>query len=122
MIINNETRDVVKTEGMETIKYSIDSESFPLLFRMLRDNLYSNKEYSIVREYVSNAIDAHTEAGVDLPVEVEWVDENRLMGVDSHFVVRDFGVGLSPDRIQNIFGKYLASTKRSDNGQIGGLG
>jgi hypothetical protein len=123
MIINNEVRDVVKSDELGTsIKYSIDTENFGLLFKMLRDNLYQNKEYTIIREYVSNAIDAHTEAGVDKPVEIEWVDASELMGVDTQLIVRDFGCGLSPDRITNIFGKYLSSTKRNDNNSIGGFG
>ena len=77
MIIDKESKDVVKSEELSSIKYSIDSDNFGLLFKMLRDNLYQNKEYTIIREYVSNAIDAHTEAGVDKPVFIEWVDASE---------------------------------------------
>lgn len=122
MIIDKESKDVVKSEELSSIKYSIDSDNFGLLFKMLRDNLYQNKEYTIIREYVSNAIDAHTEAGVDKPVLIEWVDASELMGIDTQLKIVDFGCGLSPDRVTNIFGKYLSSTKRSDNQAIGGFG
>ena len=121
MIIDKESKDVVKSEELKSIKYSIDSDNFGLLFKMLRDNLYQNKEYTIIREYVSNAIDAHTEYGVDKPVEIEWVDASELMGIDTQLIIRDFGIGLSEDRVTNIFGKYLSSTKRADNNSIGGL-
>jgi HSP90 family molecular chaperone len=120
MIIDKESKDVVKSEELKSIKYSIDADNFPLLFKMLRDNLYQNKEYSIIREYVSNAIDAHQEIGVDSPVVIEWVDASELMGIDTQVKIIDSGVGLSPDRVTNIFGKYLSSTKRLSNGQIGG--
>lgn len=122
MIIDKESKDVVKSEELKSIKYSIDSDNFGLLFKMLRDNLYQNKEYTIIREYVSNAIDAHTEYGVDKPVEIEWVDASELLGVDTQLIIRDFGIGLSEDRVTNIFGKYLSSTKRADNNSIGGFG
>ena len=122
MIIDKESKDVVKSEELKSIKYSIDSDNFGLLFKMLRDNLYQNKEYTIIREYVSNAIDAHTEYNVDKPVEIEWIDASELMGVDTQLIVRDSGIGLSPDRVTNIFGKYLSSTKRADNQAIGGFG
>lgn len=122
MIIDKESKDVVKSEELTSIKYSIDSDNFGLLFKMLRDNLYQNKEYTIIREYVSNAIDAHTEYGVDKPVEIEWVDASELMGVDTQLIIRDGGIGLSEDRVTNIFGKYLGSSKRATNGQIGGFG
>jgi len=122
MIIDKEEKDVVKSGELSSIKYSIDSDNFGLLFKMLRDNLYQNKEYTIIREYVSNAIDAHIEAGVDKEVEIEWVDASELMGIDTQLIVRDFGIGLSPDRVTNIFGKYLSSTKRADNQSIGGFG
>lgn len=121
MKIEKDSKDVL-TSGVDSFKYSIDAENFPLLFKMLRDNLYQNKEYTIIREYVSNAIDAHTEAGVDKPVIIEWIDKNELLGVDTQLVITDQGIGLSPDRVTNIFGKYLSSTKRTDNNQIGGFG
>jgi HSP90 family molecular chaperone len=121
MIIDKESKDVIKSEELKSIKYSIDSDNFGLLFKMLRDNLYQNKEYTIIREYVSNAIDAHTEYGVDKPVEIEWVDASELLGIDTQLIIRDFGIGLSEDRVTNIFGKYLSSTKRTDNNSIGGL-
>jgi HSP90 family molecular chaperone len=96
MIIDKESKDVIKSEELKSIKYSIDSDNFGLLFKMLRDNLYQNKEYTIIREYVSNAIDAHTEYGVDKPVEIEWVDASELLGIDTQLIIRDSGVECLP--------------------------
>jgi hypothetical protein len=36
--------------------------------------------------------------------------------------VEDFGIGLSPDRIENIYTQYLSSTKEESNDVIGGWG
>jgi hypothetical protein len=34
----------------------------------------------------------------------------------------DYGFGMSPDRVENIYGVYFESSKRADNTQIGGFG
>ena len=123
MIIKTELKDVKKSQEFETIQYGVSTENLPLLFQMLRTNLYSDIHGSIIREVVSNVVDSHTEAGKKDEVgEVEWIDENRLLGVDSQLIIRDRGVGLSPERMKNIYGNYLSSTKRGDNESIGGFG
>lgn len=115
--------DVQKSQEFETINYGVSTDNLPLLFQMLRTNLYSDIHGSIIREICSNVIDSHAEAGKsDAIGEIEWVDENRLLGVDSQLIIRDFGVGLSPERMKNIYGNYLSSTKRDSNDQIGGFG
>jgi len=115
--------DVQKSHNFETINYGVSTDNLPLLFQMLRTNLYSDIHGSIIREICSNVIDSHTEAGkTDAVGEVEWIDQNRLLGVDPQLIIRDFGVGLSPERMRNIYGNYLSSTKRGSNDTIGGFG
>jgi len=100
-------------------EFSIDTESLGVLFKGFSDALYSDKFGSIVREVTSNCFDAHEEVGQKLDVQVRMVtpgfDEGKI-------VFEDFGPGLSPDRIKNIYSKYFASTKRNTNDQIGGFG
>ncbi len=123
MILAQDKKDVVKSHEFKTINYGISTDNLPLLFQMLRTNLYSDIYGSLVRELASNVVDSHTEANKPNAIgEIEWVEENRLLGVDPQIIVRDFGVGLSPERMQNIYGNYLSSTKRDDNSQIGGFG
>ena len=123
MIITTEKKDVVRSQEFKTINYGVNVDNLPLLFQMLRTNLYSDLHGSIIREVVSNVEDAHTEAGKkDAIGEVEWVDENRLLGVDCQLIIRDFGVGLSPVRMETVYGNYLSSTKRGSNDSIGGFG
>ena len=89
-----------------------------MVFDILRTNMYSNAVAAICREISCNARDAHREIGQpDLPVMISI--PNRF---DPHYRVRDHGPGISPDRMVNVFIKYAASTKRSDNMQTGGFG
>ena len=123
MILSTDKKDVKKSQEFETINYGVSTDNLPLLFQMLRTNLYSDIYGSIIREVVSNVVDSHTEAEKNDAIgEIEWIDENRLLGVENQLIIRDFGVGLSPDRMRNIYGNYLSSTKRGDNSTIGGFG
>lgn len=111
----------VESSGLDTFKMSIDSNNTNKLFSILSENLYNDPIGSIVREYVSNAFDAHKELGVNDAVEVGFkVDKDS----GTYWYCKDVGIGLSPDRIEKVFSKYLSSTKENDEGQIGfwGLG
>lgn len=72
----------------------------------------------MIRELTTNAFDAHKEAGVKDAVAVGF--NSKL----TEFFVQDFGTGLSPERVDNIYSKYLASTKEQTDDEHGywGLG
>jgi len=57
----------------------------------------------------------------DKPVEVRL---EGLSSLDSHptIVFRDWGVGISPSRAENVYSNYFASTKRMTNTQMGAWG
>lgn len=89
-----------------------------MIFDILRNKMYSNSILAICREISCNARDAHREVGKnDVPIEITL--PNHLEPV---YKIKDFGPGISPDRMVNVFIKYTASTKRSDNLQTGGFG
>lgn len=89
-----------------------------VIMEILRSKLYSNPIKVLVQEYMSNARDAHREVDKDsLPIEVTCPTD-----ISPQFEVRDFGPGLTPDRIKNVFVKYGSSTKRDSNNQTGGYG
>ncbi len=71
----------------------------------------------VLREYPSNGLDSHVLAGQDRPVELTLPS-----ALNPNFIVRDFGVGMSKDDLNNIYSRYGASTKRDSNTQIGGFG
>lgn len=79
--------------------------------------LYANPPYAVLREFISNAIDAHKDAGYNGPVEVELPtrDTPRL-------VIRDHGNGMSRDTLVNTYYNYGESSKRGDSTSIGAFG
>lgn len=83
----------------------------------LLTNLYKDPELAVIREYYTNAVDAHTEAGVKRHVEISLPTWD-----DPIYKVQDFGVGMSKDDIVNIYAQYGASTKRNTNDQVGAFG
>lgn len=98
----------------------ISKESMPFVFELVSKQLYSNPIGSIVREITSNCLDAHTEAeNTEDPVIVRFKNDP-----DEGMIIefQDFGVGISPNRIQEIYMNYFSSTKRADNSLIGGFG
>lgn len=97
---------------------SIDEGSMSFLFEMMSKSLYSNPIGSIVREITSNCFDSHREANVDDAVVIKKDEDEE--GIFISFI--DYGVGLSPSRIDKIYMKYFSSTKRETNDQIGGFG
>jgi Histidine kinase-, DNA gyrase B-, and HSP90-like ATPase len=80
-------------------------------------NAYPHPKQAVLREYSTNAHDAHVEAGVTDPIEVE------LPGPLSQALkIRDYGIGLSEQDIHDIYSQYGASTKRGTNALNGMLG
>lgn len=80
-------------------------------------DLYSNRELAVVREYSTNARDAHIEAGNKNPIQVILPTENN-----PNFKVKDFGVGLSADELRDVYTKFGTSTKQASNDFNGMLG
>ncbi|MCA9750207.1 MAG: hypothetical protein KC414_13950, partial [Romboutsia sp.] len=109
--------------GTKEMSFSID-DSNPIIFDILRNKMYSNKIGAICREVSSNSRDANREAGqADKPIEIEITSTNSMFDIgDAYIIFRDFGLGISPDRMENIFVKYASSTKRTSNSQTGGFG
>lgn len=111
-------REIESTTGSKKMRLSENAQS--MVFQMFTKNVYSNPIGTIVREITSNCFDSHIEANVDSPVLIKhWLDNNT----DTHYIsFYDYGVGMSPDRIENVYSVYFESTKRMDNTQIGGFG
>jgi len=108
--------------GGKEMKFSIEENG--VIFDILRDKMYSNKIGSIVREVASNSRDANRENGnADIPVTIMITKQYSQTLQDQHCIVfRDSGLGISPDRMANVFVKYAASTKRGTDAQTGGFG
>ena len=117
MIIADKKQPVITTGLQQESHFNIKDENVAHIFSILRNQLYSDKIGAIIREYVTNAIDAHTEASIEKPIEITLP---TIFSKD--LIIRDFGKGLSEKDIVEIFASYGASTKRQSNSFTGMLG
>ena len=110
--------------GVESKTFSVDTND-TMIIKLLRDKMYKNKIGAVCREVVSNSRDANREAGREsVPVTVEITSSlvSLLSDEEMYITFQDNGVGISPDRMENIFLKYGGSTKRDSDKYTGGFG
>lgn len=113
-------RNTIKTsEEFESNKMGIKADNLGLAFQDLIR--YSNPINSIVREVVSNCFDAHIEAEVDKPPVIRLTGKG-LNSSQTYISFIDFGNGMDPEKINNIYGSLYESDKRDTNTQIGAFG
>ena len=84
---------------------------------LLQRATYKKPKQTSFQEYLCNARDAHREVGNDAPILVTLPTVRKPL-----IKIRDFGPGLSPDRVANVFVKYGTSTKTNSNNETGGFG
>lgn len=99
----------------ETRRMEIDPTASGIILDSLI-RIYSNPYVAALREYTSNALDSHKEAGVTRPIEV-----SLPTGLSPVLVIEDFGTGLDREGLYK-YGQFGFSTKRDDNEGIGGYG
>jgi hypothetical protein len=100
----------------ETTDFTIDDSGE--MFRLLSDTMYQFKIPSLVREVSSNCLDSHIENGTPkLPFEIHVPTK-----IEPYIAFTDYGVGLSPEQIKNVFTKFGKSTKGHNNNVIGAFG
>ncbi len=117
MIINNNAVKIdSNVEPSKALNFGISDVR---LVVDILSKLYAYPIRTLVQEYICNGRDAMREAGTWAKLPIEITVPNSL---DPVFKVRDFGVGISPDRMANIFVNYGSSTKRNTNTQTGGFG
>lgn len=116
MKVEERVLDVTTTLQGEKVGMTIDQSALAHIMSVLTD-LYSDPELAVIREYSTNAFDAHVEAGQKRPIEV------TLPSALSPFLkIKDYGVGLNAEDIREIYSRYGTSTKRDSNDVVGMLG
>lgn len=120
MIITTE-KETILGNGSKSKAFSITAN--PKVFKILSSDLYTNKIRAVVRELITNMIDAHALNGN--PEKFIIQVPGRL---DPRFVCRDFGPGMSDFDIQGddnspgLYNSYFSSSKAESNDFIGGFG
>lgn len=115
MELAGSTATVERSENFVEKSFSIGNPV--VIMKIMRSKLYSNPIKVLIQEYLCNARDANREAGSDRPIEVYTPSK-----FNQSFEVRDYGIGISPERMENVFIRYGESTKRGNNLQTGGFG
>lgn len=118
MIVDDKKSEFLATDDMNVQKFGISDTGF--ILDILRTKLYSNIIAAICREISCNARDANREAGRgDEPIEISMPTRSHM-----YLEIKDHGLGISPERVSNIFLNYGKSTKRDSNEFMGfyGLG
>lgn len=102
------------TSGM----FGLSRDNEAHIIHILRSTLYTNKELAVLREYATNAWDAHVMAGLqDFPIKVVLPTE-----LDHTLTIRDYGAGMDEETVYGVYAQYGESTKRTSNQTVGYLG
>jgi hypothetical protein len=111
-----ESSFIYATPPEESIPFTIGDTS--VIIDIVRNKLYSYPIRTLVQEYLSNAADACREIGkCSSNIEVNLPTNNSPI-----LRIRDHGIGMSEDRVKEVFVKYGVSTKRESNSQHGYFG
>lgn len=101
-------------------RVGIDKSNIDFITTLLTSNLYSKPLESFLRETVANAYDSHVEAGTEEPILLLIEDTS---GYKTYRIsIRDYGIGVSPERFDKIYRNIGSSTKRESNDYIGMFG
>lgn len=98
------------------VRMKISEDAHEFVMDILTD-MYGDPELAVIREYSTNALDSHVEAGQTRPIEVRIPTPYVPT-----FTVRDYGVGLDYEGIVRLYSQYGASSKRETNTAQGMLG
>ena len=120
MKINTElSHDAEYIGDIQENRVGIDKSNLDFITTLLTSNLYSKPLESFLRETVANAYDSHMEAGTDEHILLLIQDSGYRTYTIS---IRDYGVGVSPERFEKIYRNIGSSTKRDSNDYIGMFG
>lgn len=117
MIITAARNTAVSSGVTESVDYKIDTANLGHIASILR-KAYSDPIRAVVREYGTNACEAHMLNGKEKkPFEV-----TLPTSMSPTFRLRDYGPGLGPDSFKDLFCSYGGSSKRTSNQFTGCLG
>lgn len=114
---SNEDFEYAKDEMEGDIK-TFQIKATPVIFKLMSKDIYRDKRMAVIRELITNAVDAMAEAGTldKMQYKINVPNSNDL-----NFWVRDYGTGLDDDGVRAIY-TYGDSSRNTDNRFIGAFG
>ena len=107
--------DVQTSDNFESQAFTVNLSSE--MFELMSAGVYSRPEEAIIRELACNSADSHIAAGVDKKVIVKLPTM-----LDNEFYVQDFGTGLTPTEIRDVYTVMFKSDKTHTNDVTGCFG
>lgn len=108
--------EVEASEGFESHQFSVEFSAE--MFSLISDTLYSRPIEAIVRELSCNAFDSHVKAGTEsTPFIIKCPTR-----MNTEFFVQDFGTGLTPKEIKEVYTVVFKSDKTHTNDMTGCFG
>lgn len=107
------------TAQEDDVLMTLDQKSSNFLLSSLT-HLYSTPVLAALREYFSNAVDAHTDAPTEKKIRVDFLNTHK--DGQKFLKVQDFGVGMDLEVMTKVYTQYGASTRRKNNKTRGGFG
>jgi len=116
MKLETKKTELYQNVESQTFEIGSDIESKAIQFQLIMDKLYTNPLRATIREIIANAIDANREAGNKNVISL------CMPGLEPTLWITDFGSGISPQRMEEVYTKVFTSTKRDNNREIGCYG
>ena len=99
------------SDGKELTSLEAKIGNEAVIIEMLRSNFYTYKITTPVQEYICNARDANREVGApDNKIDIKLPTTK-----DPNFSIRDYGPGLTRQRMEEVFMNFGVSTKRDSD-------
>lgn len=113
---NSSEFEVSRSDDFQSCKFDI--KDVTTILKILRSRIYTNPLRTMIQEIISNARDANIEAGTpDVAVQVFTPD-----GECNDLVISDNGIGITPQRMNEVYVNYGSSSKRNSDVETGGFG
>lgn len=116
MKLETKKTELYQNVESQTFEIGSDNESRAIQFQLIMDKLYTNPLRATIREIIANAIDANREAGRENFLSIQ------MPGLEPTLWITDYGFGISPQRMKEVYTKVFTSTKRNNNRDIGCYG
>lgn len=113
---SRENKEVSNFKSSKVIQAKIGNTA--KMLKMFTKDLYKHPMQTAIQEYINNAKDAHVMAGKSL----HTIEITAPTVANQNVIIKDFGPGLSPDDIVNIFANIAVSNKDNSDLFNGGFG